>query len=164
MIEKLVVGGTGTGARVLHSSASHASSILLPHMHPPFFCLTRVFHSSASQLFSNSGSHSVLSRIIKKIHDIHGAIWEQIWSSCNLRCRLIFLYGRSLTYCVASLRAAPVFRFSHNLYLWLRLIYVCYVCNKTKNYFTISVLSWLRPNFIRLTSVQADVDDLYSIL
>ena len=36
--------------------------------------------------------------------------------SCNLRCRLIFLQGRSRTYCVASLRAGPVGRISYNLY------------------------------------------------
>ena len=36
--------------------------------------------------------------------------------SCNLRCLLIFLHGRSRTYRVASLRAGPVGRISHNLY------------------------------------------------
>ena len=36
--------------------------------------------------------------------------------SCNLRCRLIFLYGCSRTYRVASLRAGPVGRISYNLY------------------------------------------------
>ena len=36
--------------------------------------------------------------------------------SCNLRFRLIFLHGCSLTYCVASLRAGPVGRISYNLY------------------------------------------------
>ena len=36
--------------------------------------------------------------------------------SCNLRCRLIFLHGRSRTYRVASLRAGPVGRISYNLY------------------------------------------------
>ena len=36
--------------------------------------------------------------------------------SCNLRCLLIFLHGRSRTYRVASLRAGPVGRISYNLY------------------------------------------------
>ena len=36
--------------------------------------------------------------------------------SCNLRCPLIFLHGCSRTYRVASLRAGPVDRISHNLY------------------------------------------------
>ena len=31
---------------------------------------------------------------------------DTIVSSCNLRCRLIFLHSRSILYCVASLRAA----------------------------------------------------------
>ena len=36
--------------------------------------------------------------------------------SCNLRCLLIFLHGRSRTYRVARLRAGPVGRISYNLY------------------------------------------------
>ena len=36
--------------------------------------------------------------------------------SCNLRCRLIFLHGRSRTYRVASLHGGPVGRISYNLY------------------------------------------------
>ena len=36
--------------------------------------------------------------------------------SCNLRCLLIFLHGRSRTYRVASLCAGPVGRISYNLY------------------------------------------------
>ena len=36
--------------------------------------------------------------------------------SCNLRCLLIFLHGRSRAYLVASLRAGPVGRISYNLY------------------------------------------------
>ena len=36
--------------------------------------------------------------------------------SCNLRCLLIFLHGRSRTYRVASLRAGLVGRISYNLY------------------------------------------------
>ena len=44
---------------------------------------------------------------------------KDIVSSCNLRCWLIFLYGRSRTYLVASLRAGPVGRILYNLYLWL---------------------------------------------
>ena len=35
--------------------------------------------------------------------------------SCNLRCRLVFLHGRSRTHRVASLRAGPVGRISYNL-------------------------------------------------
>ena len=41
---------------------------------------------------------------------------KDIAFSCNLRCRLIFLHGRSRTYRVASLRAGPVGRISYNLY------------------------------------------------
>ena len=41
---------------------------------------------------------------------------KDIVFSCNLRCRLIFLHGRSRTYCVSSLRAGPVGRISYNLY------------------------------------------------
>ena len=37
-------------------------------------------------------------------------------SSCNLRCRLIFLHGHSRTYRVASLGAGSVGRISYNLY------------------------------------------------
>ena len=36
--------------------------------------------------------------------------------SCNLRCLLIFLHGRSRTYRVASLCAGPVGRISYNMY------------------------------------------------
>ena len=36
--------------------------------------------------------------------------------SCNLRCLLICLHGRSRTHRVASLRAGPVGRISYNLY------------------------------------------------
>ena len=52
----------------------------------------------------------------KKIHDIYGAIWGMIVFSCNSRCLLIFLHGRSRTYRVASLRAGPVGRISYSLY------------------------------------------------
>ena len=55
-----------------------------------------------------------------------------IVSSCNLRCRLIFLYGHPQTYRVARLRAGPEGRISYNLYLWLELMCVCHVCNKKK--------------------------------
>ena len=41
---------------------------------------------------------------------------KDILFSCNLRCWLIFLHGRSRTYRVASLRAGPVARISYNLY------------------------------------------------
>ena len=37
-------------------------------------------------------------------------------SSCNLRCQLIFLHGRSRTHRVAGLRAGPVGGISYNLY------------------------------------------------
>ena len=48
---------------------------------------------------------------------IYGAMREKdIVFSCNLRCRLIFLHGRSWTYRVASLHAGPVGRISYNLY------------------------------------------------
>ena len=47
-------------------------------------------------------------------------IWRHLRNdivfSYNLRCLLIFLHGRSLTYRVASLRARPVGRISYNLY------------------------------------------------
>ena len=47
-------------------------------------------------------------------------IWRHLRSdtvfSCNLRCLLIFLHGRSRTYRVASLCAGPVGRISYNLY------------------------------------------------
>ena len=47
-------------------------------------------------------------------------IWRHLRNdtvfSCNLRCLLIFLHGRSRTYRVASLRAGPVGRISYNLY------------------------------------------------
>ena len=36
--------------------------------------------------------------------------------SCNLRCQLIFLHGRSRTHRVASMRAGPVGRISYNMY------------------------------------------------
>ena len=41
---------------------------------------------------------------------------KDIVFSCNLRCQLIFLHGRSRTYRVATLRAGPVGRISYNLY------------------------------------------------
>ena len=41
---------------------------------------------------------------------------KDIVFSCNLRCRLIFLHGRSRTYRVASLHAGPVGLISYNLY------------------------------------------------
>jgi len=51
--------------------------------------------------------------------------------SCNLRCLLIFLHGRSRTYRVASLRAVPVSRISYNLYFDCK--HVRYVtCNFNK--------------------------------
>ena len=44
-------------------------------------------------------------------------IWRHLRNdtvfSCNLRCLLIFLHGRSRTYRVASLRAGPVRRMSY---------------------------------------------------
>ena len=41
---------------------------------------------------------------------------KDIVSSCNLRCQLIFLHGRSQNYRVARLRAGLVGRTSYNLY------------------------------------------------
>ena len=42
--------------------------------------------------------------------------------SCNLRCLLIFLHGRSRTHRVASLRAGPVGRISYNMYFDCKLV------------------------------------------
>ena len=49
---------------------------------------------------------------IKQWHHLR----NDIVFSCNLRCLLIFLHGRSRTYRVASLRAGPVGRIPYNLY------------------------------------------------
>ena len=68
-------------------------------------------------------------------------IWRHLRSdtvfSCNLRCLLIFLHGRSRTYRVASLRAGPVGRISYNLYF--DCIHVRYVtCDFNKRIPTMS--------------------------
>ena len=68
-------------------------------------------------------------------------IWRHLRNdivfSCNLRCLLIFLHGRSRTYRVASLCAGPVGRISYNLYFDCK--HVRYVtCNFNKRiYFTL---------------------------
>ena len=57
--------------------------------------------------------------------------------SCNSRCLLICLHGRSRTYRVASLRAGPVGRISYNLYFDCK--HVRYVtCNFNKRIYSSS--------------------------
>ena len=71
-------------------------------------------------------------------------IWRHLRNdtvfSCNLRCLLIFLHGRSRTYRVASLRAGPVGRISYNLYFDCKHVwYVTCDFNKRIYYITRSV-------------------------
>ena len=61
-------------------------------------------------------------------------------SSCNLRCRLIFLHGRSQTYRVASLLAGPVGRISYNLYFDCK--HVRYVTCDLINEYTTCILQF----------------------
>ena len=60
--------------------------------------------------------------------------------SCNLRCQLIFLHGRSRTYRVASLRAGPVGRISYNLYFDCK--HVRYVTCDLINEYTLMKKFW----------------------
>ena len=62
--------------------------------------------------------------------------------SCNLRCRFIFLHGRSRTYRVASLRAGPVGLISYNLYFDYK--HVRYVtCDLINEYTSWLVIEWV---------------------
>ena len=60
---------------------------------------------------------------------------KDIVFSCNLRCQLIFLHGRSRTYRVASLRAGPVGRISYNMYFDCK--HVRYVTRDLINEYTV---------------------------
>ena len=61
---------------------------------------------------------------------------KDIVFSCNLRCLLICLHGRSRTHRVASLRAGPVGRILYNLYFNCELVrYVtCDLINEYTRY------------------------------
>ena len=79
---------------------------------------------SPSQEMRSSISLEYLTRPLKRataacwcIHYIDITLTLQIYYivlSCTLRGLLIFLYGRSRTYCVSSLRAGPVGRIPYN--------------------------------------------------
>ena len=73
--------------------------------------------------------------------------------SCNLRCLLIFLHGRSRTYRVASLRAGPVGRISYNLYFDCKHVrYVTCDFNKRIYFLRMEIESWktLKQNLFRI--------------
>ena len=80
-------------------------------------------------------------------------IWRHLRNdivfSCNLRCLLIFLHGRSRTYRVASLRAGPVGRISYNLYFDCKPVrYVTCDFNKRIYFFLKSIQNYTHFWFI----------------
>ena len=83
--------------------------------------------------------------------------------SCNLRCLLIFLHGRSRTYRVASLRAAPVGRISYNLYFGCK--HVRYVtCDFNKRIYFIKKVQCLYHKRLRLVEMPTSIPHQYHSL
>ena len=81
------------------------------------------------------------------------AIWhhlrKDIMSSCNLHWWLIFLYDRSRTYHIDSLRAGPVGRISYNLYkFWLWTCAVCHLWFNKRMYVSFH-WTWPHPQAVR---------------
>ena len=88
-----------------------------------FYYLSRIRGVVANYLASQARDPGIDSHQHQKDSwHISRHLREDIVFSCNLRCLLICLHGRSRTYHVASLRAGPVGRISYNLYFDCKLV------------------------------------------